>query len=540
LQAGSARGTLSISVTPPPPYTIARLCGGFKHKKTAVSASQKNTGEGGDSVEAKTYAVMQKDSLGGNFLWNIARITANLIFPLAVFPHITRVLGPEYFGKTEYAASLISYFVLFSAIGVPIYGVREIARNQNNAANISKTVWELTLLLCVSVMAGYAVYFALVFFVPSLRGDLPLFAAIAPTMLLVNFNYEWFYVGTEQQKAMTLRSVAIKILQAALIFYFVKRPDDFIRYVIITVCAAGLQAAWNIFRLKKIVCGVPFAELNIKKHIAPLATIFAATISVSIYTNIDTFMVGAMAGGKAAGMYAAANRIIRLVIFFIASLAGVLVPRIENALHSKNFASYSRHLNRSARLHLIVACPCAGGIFLFAPEIIRVMTGSAYTESIFSARLLCPVILIVALANFVGFHVLYPCRKEKSYTSAVFVSAVCNVLVNLLLIPRFRQNGAIMGTLAAETIGLVMLFIFARGLLKNTQLFSLNSAKYGAASCAMSFLLWRVKSKLDGDALTLSVCIPLGAFIYAAALVLLRETTAKSIVRHVLFLRSVS
>jgi len=124
---------------------------------------------------------------------------------------------------------------------------------------------------------------------------------------------------------------------------------------------------WNVARLKKYVRAVPFADLDIKRHLKPLAAIFLAGLAVNIYTNIDTTMVGAIAGDSAVGFYAASNKIVRIVIIFIASLASVFIPRIENALHSGNSDEYKKQLSGSVRLMFLLGAPCCFGMFILAP-----------------------------------------------------------------------------------------------------------------------------------------------------------------------------
>jgi len=59
---------------------------------------------------------------------NFAKVAATMIFPLITFPYTSRVLGPEGSGKNNFAYSLVGYFILVGAIGIPLYGIREVAR----------------------------------------------------------------------------------------------------------------------------------------------------------------------------------------------------------------------------------------------------------------------------------------------------------------------------------------------------------------------------------------------------------------------------
>jgi O-antigen/teichoic acid export membrane protein len=117
-----------------------------------------------------------------NFLLINARTVLNLIIPLIVFPYVSHILGPEGLGKVEFANSIVSYFVLFTALGIPTYGIREIARYRDNPVERSKIVIELTIILLGNIVIGYIGYFLLVRLIPSLYSNYILFCVIAPSV----------------------------------------------------------------------------------------------------------------------------------------------------------------------------------------------------------------------------------------------------------------------------------------------------------------------------------------------------------------------
>ena len=146
---------------------------------------------------------MQTKSIKYNFILNNIRQVLNFLVPIVVFPYISRILGPESLGKVEFANSITSYFVLFTALGIPTYGVREIARVRDDEKLRSKTVAELSLILLITVFIGYVIYFIIIFFVPKFTTDILLFLIVAPTIFLSDFSYEWFFIGIENQTYIT-------------------------------------------------------------------------------------------------------------------------------------------------------------------------------------------------------------------------------------------------------------------------------------------------------------------------------------------------
>ena len=70
-----------------------------------------------------------------------------MIFILLTTPYVTRILGAESLGKVEYVNSIITYFILFTALGIPNYGLREVARCRENKYKLSKVVIELGIMI---------------------------------------------------------------------------------------------------------------------------------------------------------------------------------------------------------------------------------------------------------------------------------------------------------------------------------------------------------------------------------------------------------
>ena len=55
-----------------------------------------------------------------------------IITPIITTPYLSRVLNADGIGIVSFAESIVSYFMLFAALGVGIYGQREISYYQDN------------------------------------------------------------------------------------------------------------------------------------------------------------------------------------------------------------------------------------------------------------------------------------------------------------------------------------------------------------------------------------------------------------------------
>lgn len=101
---------------------------------------------------------MKVSSIKLNFILNTIRLCMGA-FLLITTPYISRILGAQNLGKVDYATSIINYFILFTALGIPAYGIREIARIRDSIFERTKLVLELGIILFVNTVIGFLFYY---------------------------------------------------------------------------------------------------------------------------------------------------------------------------------------------------------------------------------------------------------------------------------------------------------------------------------------------------------------------------------------------
>ena len=77
-------------------------------------------------------------SIKQNFIFNALLSLSQVVFPLITFPYVARVILPTGVGEVTFVESICRYVILFSALGIPIYGVREIAKVKNDKDKLNK------------------------------------------------------------------------------------------------------------------------------------------------------------------------------------------------------------------------------------------------------------------------------------------------------------------------------------------------------------------------------------------------------------------
>lgn len=432
---------------------------------------------------------MKERSLGVNYILSALRIATSAIVGLLIMSHANKTLGAEIIGKVEYANTIINYFIMFSVLGIPMYGVREIAKQKKNKKDLSKTLVELLSIVFFTTTVAYIILFIFIFgfnFFAEYKTLILLFSAI---IFLNNAGAEWFFIGMEDQMYITVRFVFVRLIALGMLYFFVNSQDDYLMYVFITILYICGSNIFNFYFLSKNIQlkGIQYKDLDFKRHIKPIFTIFVAAVSVNIYLQLDSFLISRLAGDKYLGYYAASNKLIRLAITFISVIGLVLIPRLSSYWESDK-KMYTDTLVKSFNLILIFFLPISAYFYIFSDKIILTMAGKDFLPAIVTMKILSPVCAISGIVYFLGYLVLFIQKKEKLYTYSVIISAIFSVIVNIYVIKKWQQDGAAVTQIFSEVIAIMIMLAFMWKKLPKNIFFNINICKI-LLSSTIGFLL---------------------------------------------------
>lgn len=466
---------------------------------------------------------MKINSVKINFVLNTTRMLLGMVFILLTTPYVTRVLGAESLGKVEYINSVITYFLLFTALGVPNYGLREVARYREDKNKLSKVVFELGIILFITTTIGYIVLLLFLYNAKLLElKNLVLIMSI--NLIFTNIGFEWFYQGIENQMYITIRYIIVRFICLILLFFLVKNYNDYLKYGFILVLINSGSNILNFINLRKYISfkEIKFKELEILKHIKPILIIFSASVAVSIYLQLDIVMIGNI-DKSAVALYNVPNKIIRLILTTVTALGVVMLPRISNSYQKNDIENYKKYLNYSLNYILMISLPALCGTLLLSKNIILIMAGEKFLSSIKTMNILAIIIFIVGMAYFLGYQLLYPRGLERYYTYSVITAAIVNFIFNYIMIPKYLQNGAAMGTVIAESIGVIMMLYFSRNMLKKIEFFAIKRLKYFIASLIMGIVVYIITLQNLGNIPTVIYSIIVGVIVYFFILFIMKE-----------------
>lgn len=438
-----------------------------------------------------------------NYILNLINTGTQMLFPLITFPYVCRVIEADGIGQINFFQSIISYISLFTCLGIPMYAIREIARDRSDVVQMNQTAMEILLLHSMLTLVGYAIVAILCLTVPQIQVNIPLFLILSLTIFFTAIGCEWFYQGIEDFKYITIRGLIIKTVSVVLLFIFVKSKTDLLYYGCYTVFGVLGGNIFNFFRLRKYIHreNIIFSELHIKRHVKPVLKVFSFSVVTSIYLQLNTVLLGFLKNALAVGYFAAATKVMQMLLTMSACLGSVMMPRASHLIAENKEDEFNRLIQKSYDFTLAIALPMTIGLIFCAPSLITALCGVKFEHSILPSQIIAPIILMVAISNVFGIQVLFPKGKINIVTLCCVIGAVADLILNLCLIPFFSYIGTSIAYLGAEVATTVSMYFIGRRYIPIIY-FKKSHLTYALGCIVMAFALYGL-SLLQLPALTI-------------------------------------
>ena len=426
-----------------------------------------------------------------NYILNLINTGTQMLFPLITFPYVCRVIEADGIGQINFFQSIISYISLFTCLGIPMYAIREIARDRSDVVQMNRTAMEILLLHSMLTLVGYAIVAILCLTVPQIQVNIPLFLILSLTIFFTAIGCEWFYQGIEDFKYITIRGLIIKTVSVVLLFIFVKSKTDLLYYGCYTVFGVLGGNIFNFFRLRKYIHreNIIFSELHIKRHIKPVLKVFSFSVVTSIYLQLNTVLLGFLKNALAVGYFAAATKVMQMLLMMSSCLGSVMMPRASHLIAENKEAEFNRLIQKSYDFTLAIALPMTIGLIFCAPSLITALCGVKFEHSILPSQIIAPIILMVAISNVFGIQVLFPKGKINIVTLCCGIGAVADLILNLCLIPLFSYIGTSIAYLGAEVATTVSMYFIGRRYIPIIY-FKKSHLTYALGCVVMAFALY--------------------------------------------------
>lgn len=471
-----------------------------------------------------------------NYIFNLINTGTQMLFPLITFPYVCRVIESEGIGRVNFFTSIIQYISLFTCLGIPLYAVREIARDRNDVVKMNRTATEILLLQTLLSLIGYLIVGILCLCVPQIQADISLFLVLSLTIFFTAIGCEWFYQGIEEFKYITIRGIIVKCISIILLFVFVRTKEDLIFYGWYTVIGVLGGNVFNFFRLRKYIHreNIIFSQLNLMHHLRPVLKVFSFAVVTSIYLQLNPVLLGFMKNALAVGYFTAATKLMSMFMRLSSCLGAVMMPRASHLIAENKEEKFNSLIQKSYDFTIAVSLPLVIILMITAPLIVKLLCGPKFAPAVLSSQIVAPVILMVGISNVMGIQVLYPKGKINIVISCCFIGAVTDLILNVCLIPSFSYEGTAVAFLGAEVATTFSMYFIARKYLPIRYIHK-SHLVYLLGSVLMTVVMMSALCLLPYSDLPLLIILGiLGFLVYGITLLVAKDVMFWSIIDKLL------
>lgn len=378
---------------------------------------------------------------------------ASYILPLITLPYLVRVLGPEKYGSIAFATAFVTYFQWLTDYGFNLSSTREISLNKDDKNKIS-TIFSSVMVIKFSLLVlSFIILSVVVFSFTKFRSDWLIYF-FAFGMVVGNVLFPtWFFQGMEKMKYITVLNIIAKVIFTILIFVFIREASDYLYVLLINsagMILVGIIAIIIVYNDFGIKLKIPKTH-EIKQQLKDGWHVFISTVSISLYTTSNSFILGLLTNNTFVGYYAAGESIVTAIMGLWTPVSQTLYPYFSR-LHSESKELAKKHLRKILIYTSFITFTLSVLFSLSAPFIVKIILGSNYTASIIIVQILVFILFAIGINNIMGIQGLVAFGYSNVFSKIVVFAGLVHLVIIITLIYLFGYVGAAVAVVNTEIV----------------------------------------------------------------------------------------
>lgn len=382
-----------------------------------------------------------------------------MIASFFVGAYVARYLGPSQYGLLVYASSFVGLFSIFSSLGINSVLSRELISHPEQKEELLGSSF---LIKMIGSIISIILIVVSLFFIKAdwLTNTLIIISALSFIFNAFGIIDIYFQTQVLAKNVVRVQIVSL-IITSILKLLFIYFGFGLISFAIVSLISGIITAIGLIFIYKKMSFQLLKWRWNkslIKMLIQSSWPLLLSGIASTIYLKIDQVMIKNMISNEASGLYAISAKLSTIWYFIPEIICTSLFPAIINAKRTSNYI-YKKRLINLFLLLTMISTSIVIFVFLFSSPIINIIFGNAYAGAYNILRVYIwstiPIFLIIPIANYLIIE-----NQIKINLWATLGGAIFNILLNLVLIPKYNVIGAAIATLISYTsVIFIMIFL---------------------------------------------------------------------------------
>ena len=263
----------------------------------------------------------------------------------------------------------------------------------------------------------------------------------------------------------TIFNLVARIISVAGVFIFVNSEQDYclaaLLQSVVPMLAGGIALPMLWVTHPELFCKVSVKQ--VKEKILDGWQIFISTLFINLYTNSNIFVLGLMTNDTVVGYYSAASKLIEAVKGMMAPISNAIFPHVT-VLFSESKEKAIRFLCKVLHIMGGITFIISISVCVFAKEIVAIIMGDAYSDSIVLLRVISFLPFIICLSNIFGVQTMVAVGMQNIFSRILMFSAFINVILIIPMIQMWSSLGLAITVTIVETFVTVTMYVV---LLKN-------------------------------------------------------------------------
>lgn len=452
-----------------------------------------------------------KQTIFKNTFWIALSDGISKFSKLILLIYVARLLGAVEYGKFTFALAFVSLFVVFADLGLSSIVTREFSRKEGKETEFFSVVSLkilLSLITLILILAG-SFFVTNDVTVQKIIWILAFFVSVSNFSVVINA----FFVAYQRMEYNAWGAILEALAVTGIGFFVIFKLPSVVNlsYVYLFSALVSLIFILVLFQFRIFPLGISWHKETWIKFLRMSWPLAFASLFSTIYIYIDSVMMGYWGQIKETGWYNAAYRI----IISTSVLMGIIDLSFYPVL-SKFFKESKEKLQKvwsyQMELMIILAAPLVVGGYVLAPKIIGFLYGESFVPSALAFQILILMAGIICISRPFE-RILIVSDHQTKFFQVTFLGAIINIILNLILIPKYSLYGAAVATVITY---LLMFVLFFNLTLKYTPIkpLSFRSIFYLIAAIFSSALMYFILSQPLIYNLNIFVSILTGALAY--------------------------
>ena len=455
-------------------------------------------------LQAMNKLMSKHRILKNTFVLFLGSIVTNVLsFFLMVL--IARSLGDVGVGQYSFVFAFGSLIILLGNPGLEYLIVKEVPGNKGLLPTYAGNILSLKIILA-ALAVSVTVVLSLLVNKPQVVIYSLLIVCVIYGVSVVGSTFSSILYANERMDLTSFAEVVERAMALGLGVVVLYKTRSVLYLVLVLLVSGTVREVLCCYFSNRYFSPVLRRDWLVWKELFIKSVPFSLSIFfLYIYYRIDTVMLSLMVNDQVTGWYSAAYRLVDVVNYIPFLIVTAILPPMARS--SKKDKELLRDIfNRSLRYLIILAAPIGLGTYLLAPRIIQFVYGEGFSNSASALKILIWAEVVV-FVNFLGGQLLNVIDKQNAYTKIIGITAGVNILLNVILIPKYTYIGASVATLLCEVVVFILIYQTIRRFFIKVNLLPLLWRPI-LGSIGMGIII------LNIDFLPLWYAVPIGAISY--------------------------